>query len=205
MTTRLLRTALVGIATACLLGVANGSAQAAPIDSDRDRGHRACAPRTDVRTVRPLERIALDDEIALALIPSADQKYVFGPSEDTWFWEAVRFQFQYGGPDLADDRFTFDGISLFRGPEQAEADNYFGGVWRTECAPSRIAAEIDGVYHEANLIRLPGASGWGGYYFDGPITGLPHVKLTAYDKDGAVIGEIEGGPEQTADVHRPAA
>ncbi|UED86169.1 hypothetical protein [Streptomyces profundus] len=207
MTIRLLRTALVGVATVCLLGTANGSALAAPrADTVGADSRPACAPAEDVRTVRPLERVALDDHVALALIPSPDQKYVFGLSEDALFWQAVRDQLRYGGPDLADDRLTFDGLAMVHDPEQVEADHYFGGVWRTECAPSLITADIDGVSHEAKLIQLAGASGWGGYYFDGPLQGLSQVKVTAYDKDGAVIAEFEGGPEPAAaEAHGPAA
>ncbi|RBM24217.1 hypothetical protein [Streptomyces sp. PT12] len=71
---------------------------------------------------------------------------------------AVRAQYEMGGHDIGPDSLGIATYWVHR-PDQELPSAVFGGAWRTDCGPSRIAVEVGGETHDATMLRLPGDPG----------------------------------------------
>ncbi|TDC26492.1 hypothetical protein E1265_04190 [Streptomyces sp. 8K308] len=135
--------------------------------------------------VRPYERIVINDDVVMGLLPEGDQNYVVSSPE--YFDEDIEAAKHYPGNNINPDSIS----AGYR--EDAGAVLLVEGAWRLDGTPSRIvvAPEGQGVTYPATVVTLAGESGWGVYYLD--VSHHPDFALDfrviAYDANGEVIAE----------------
>ncbi|MGW1542189.1 hypothetical protein ACWCPM_18470 [Streptomyces sp. NPDC002309] len=144
---------------------------------------RADAASTGPRVVRPYQPVEIGQGAKMGLLPEGKQNYVVAYGD---FEEAVEQAKNYVGDDIRPD-------SLSGGMGVDGDDVLFTGAFRTDKVPARITLRPGtGAEVEAGMLRLPGRSGWGTYYYDAAGTGRPSgtVTVTAYGADGSVLAGL---------------
>ncbi|WP_052847631.1 hypothetical protein [Streptomyces avicenniae] len=143
--------------------------------------------------VQPYTAVPIDDGTVMGLLTEGAQNYVV--SDPAYFDEAIET-----ARDLTGDSLLPDSISVGTSVEDGETQ-LVTGAWRLAEIPDAIIIVPEGADwgFAAQIVHLPGAPGWGTYYFDadteGGHSGLPTAyTVVAYDADGEVFDEVEVTP-----------
>ncbi|MFE1360863.1 hypothetical protein [Streptomyces harbinensis] len=142
----------------------------------------------DVIEVQPYERVEINDQWVMGLLPEGNQNYVVSsPASFDAHIEAAK---NYPGSDILPDS-----ISAGVYGEDGEI-HLLEGSWRLADGVPFIQVTPEGQDwgYGAQPVVLEDEEGWGTYYFDPAvwqIEGVDTYTITASDADGEVFDEIE--------------
>ncbi|TDC26494.1 hypothetical protein E1265_04200 [Streptomyces sp. 8K308] len=142
----------------------------------------------DLIEVRPYERVVINDDFVMGLLPEGDQNYVVSSPE--YFDEDIEAAKHYPGSGI---RPNSVGAGIYG--EDGEI-TLIEGVWRLDEGVPFIAVTPEGQDwgYGAQPVALKNEDGWGTFYFDPArweIDGVDTYTITATDADGEVFSEFE--------------
>ncbi|ARQ71042.1 hypothetical protein [Streptomyces marincola] len=142
----------------------------------------------DLVEVAPYERVEINDDFVMGLLPEGEQNYVV--SSPASFDENVEAAKQYPGSSIRPN-------SLGAGIHGQDGEIVLvEGVWRLDEGVPHIAVTPEGQDwgYGAQPVALEDENGWGAFYFDPAaweIDGVDSYTITASDEDGEVFSELE--------------
>ncbi len=142
----------------------------------------------DLIEVRPYERVEINDDFVMGLLPEGDQNYVVSSPEH--YEEDIEAAKNYPGSNIAPD-------SVAAGIYGEDGEIVLiEGVWRMDEGLPFIAVTPEGQDwgYGAQPVALKNEDDWGTFYFDPAaweIDGVDSYTITATDPDGEVFSEFE--------------
>jgi hypothetical protein len=142
----------------------------------------------DLIETRPYERVVINDDFVMGLLPEGDQNYVVSTPES--FDADVEAAKQYPGSSI---RPNSVGAGIYGEDDEIVL---IEGVWRLDEGVPFIAVTPEGQDwgYGAQPVALKNEDGWGTFYFDPAaweIEGVDTYTITASDADGEVFSEFE--------------
>ncbi|RKN38504.1 hypothetical protein D7294_23800 [Streptomyces hoynatensis] len=200
------RLAVVSAATACVLavalavGLAEWPAGAGPEEAGGSGGTappaaQATPPGTPSPSaggglveVRPYERVVINRETVLGLLPEGEQNYVI--TSPQYYAQQIEDAKRFPGNNVRPGSI---GAGLL---EDQNGARLIEGVWRLDETPARIMIEPEGedTAYPATMVMLAGEPDWGVFYFDAARSPSlpPDFDVTAYDEHGRVLAVTQG-------------